>query len=644
MPDYKDFKSKPSATNRDKKIEMRSLVDNYQPAAIWWNRDDDYEALNSAKQMLGVLSVDLLSRMIRYRVETRLYGITDFFANIQKSYNQSYNVATVVPERLSFNAIQSNVDTLISKMSKIKPRAKYLTNLGTFKAQKAAKKMGYFTDGVFSENDLYSLSRQILRDTLVLGDGIVHVYHENNRACYERVLPYELLVDELECVGGSPTHMYRIKLADRFQLMAMYPEKAEQIRNSSQFFTVNVHQASQISNQIEVLEAFHLASTEGSNDGKHMIAVPDCVLYKEEWKAKRFPFARLSWTKPFSGYWSQSLAEQLKPTQLELNKLLAVLQRSYHLAGSFKILVQNGSQIPVESFSNNIGTVIKYTGTKPEYITAPIVPPEFYKQIDTLIQRSYQISGISSLSAQSQKPAGLNSGAALREFTDIESSRFQAFSQDVEQFFVDIAKITMDVVREVAEKNDGHYPVNRPNHKSLNKLDFKEIDLGEENYTIAVFPASSLPNEPAGRLAAIDDLVQRGLIDPVEQRELLSMPDIEASNQLSTAQDEYLKEIFEKMLEDETYTAPEPYDNLQLARKLCLQYYALGKSLNEEEGKLELLRQFIRDLDGLESPQTVVPNIPQPELAAQLSEAEQAQMALPAARAPMPMAAPTAII
>lgn len=637
--DYKEFKKKPALSgNVDKKFASSSVVDNYSPGSVWWIKEDEYDLLNSAKQMIGLLSTDLLSRMIRYRIETRLYGITDFFANIQKSYNQSYNVATVVPERLSHNVTQSNIDTLLSKMSKIRPRAKFLTNLGTFKAQKAAKKLGYFTDGIFAENDLYALSHMIIRDTLVLGDGIVHVYSENNRVKLERVLPYELLVDELECVGNKPTHMYRIKLVDRYKLMELYPDKRDAIFNSQQFFTVNVHQASQVSNQIEVLEAWHKETVEGAGDGKHVLAVPACVLVDEEWNGKDFPFARLSWTRPFSGYWSQSLAEQLKPIQMELNKLLAVLQRSYHLAGSFKILVQNGSQIPVESLNNNIGTIIKFTGAKPEYITPPILPPEFYRQIQTLIDRSYQISGVSSLSATSQKPAGLNSGVALREYSDIESSRFTAFSQEVEQWFVDIAKLCVEQASIIAEKNGGHYPVNRPGPKSLNKIDFAEIKLDKENYTVTVFPASNLPNEPAGRLAAIDDLVQRGLIDPTEQRELLNMPDIEASNQLATAQDEYLKETLEKMLEEGVYTAPEPYDNLQLARKLALQYYALGKSLTEDEGKLELIRQFIRDLNALEAPEPVIPNLPQPELGAQIAPQEAGQLALPAATAPLPMA------
>jgi len=639
--DYKSFKDNSErAVNANKKIVRNTRdTNNYSPQSIWWMGGSDYEILDGAKQMIALLEPDLQSRIARYRVESRLYGITDYFANLFRSQSTSWNSPQVLPDRLTMNIVQSNCDTLLSKISKIKPRARFLTNAGGFKAVKAAKKLGYFSDGIFQENDIYSISRSVIRDTLVFGDGFIHTYSENNRVKLERVIPYEILLDELECVGGgTPTHMYRLKLVSRDSLMEMFPDKRDKIAESMQLFSINLHQTSPATDQIEILEAWHIGTGEESKDGKHLLAVPDCILHYGDWKEKRFPFSRISWTQPFSGYWSQSLAEQLKSTQLELNKLLAVMQRSYHLAGSYKILVQNGSQIPVESFNNQIGTIIKYTGAQPTYITPPILPPEFYRQVDTLIQRSFQISGVSQLSAYSQKPAGLNSGKALIEYNNIESERFQEFSQDVEQFFVDVAKCCMSVARQVAENNAGHYPVKNPNPKTLTALDLKEIRLKEQDYTIGVFPASSLPTEPAGRLEAIDDLVKRGLIDPVEQRELLNFPDIEANNTLSTAQDEYLKEIFEKMLEDTEYTPPDPLDNLQLARKLCLQYYALGKKLGEGEEKLELFRQFISDLNALEAPEPVIPQLPQPELGAQVAPSELGQLALPAASGPLPMA------
>jgi len=640
--DYTKIKEKPEkAINPDKKIAVNSRdTQNAEPRAQWWYEEDTGAVLSAVKSMIALLENNLRSRIDRYRVESRLYGIPDYYSSMTRGYNTSWNTAAILPERLQFNVVQSNVDTLVSKVSRLRPRARFLTNAGNFRAVKAAKKLGYISDGIFQENSIYDISRGVIRDALVFGDGFVHVYNDHNRVRMERVPAAEIIVDELECVGGGkPSHMYRIKLVSRSALMEMFPDKREEIARSSQLFSVNLHVTSPATDQIEILECYHKGLGESMKDGRHLLAVPDCVLSYGEWTEKEFPFIRIAWTQPFNGYFSQSLAEQLKSTQLEINKLLAVQQRSYHLMGSFKILVPNGSQIPTESFNNNIGTIIKYVGGQaPSYITPPILPPEFYKNLESLIERSYKISGISELSAFSNKPAGLDSGVAIREFNNAESMRFLEFSQDIESFFVEISKGAMRLASRIAEENSGSYPVNMPGPKSLTKVDLKEIALAEDEYSISVFPASSLPQEPAGRLAAIDDLAARGLIDPTETRELLNFPDVEAANQLSTAQDEYLKEVFEKMLEDGEYTAPDPLDNLQLAQKLAMQYYALGKKLGEDEDKLELIRQYMRDVMALQTPPPapVIPNLPQPELGAQMSEAELGQLSLPAASGPLP--------
>ena len=638
--DYTKLKERPDkALNPHRRVETNTRdTQNAELKSNWWYETEEREVLDSAKRMVSLLENNLRSRIDKYRIESRLYGINDYFSNMARSGNNLWNNQNVLTDRLSFNVVQSNVDTLISKVSRLRPRARFLTNAGNYREVAAAKKLGYFSQGIFEENKIYDIARSVLRDALCFGDGMLHVYSANKRVRMERVNPAEIFLDELECYGGGkPTHMYRIKLVSRQALMEMYPDKAEEIARSSQLFSINLHITSPATDQIEILEGFKLGVREDKGDGRHLLAVPDCVLSYGEYGDDEFPFVRVSWTQPFNGYWSQSLAEQLKSTQLEINKLLAVQQRSYHLMGSFKILVPNGSQIPTESFNNNIGTIIKYVGGQaPSYISPPVLPREFYENLETLIDRSYKISGVSSLSAFSQKPAGLDSGVALREFSNIESERFLEFSQDIETFFVDAARASMRLARAIAEDNGGHYPVNTNSSKSLTKIDIKEIKLSEDDYTISVFPASSLPTEPAGRLAAIDDLVQRGLLDATEQRELLNFPDLEASNQLSTAQDEYLREVFEKMLDEGVYTAPEQLDNLALAQKLALQYYALGKKLGEDEDKLELIRQFTRDLLALQAPEPVIPALPAPELGAMNAPAELEQLSLPTASGPLP--------
>jgi len=147
-----------------------------------------------------------------------------------------------------------------------------------------------------------------------------------------------------------------------------------------------------------------------AGDGLHVIAVDHDLSFIEEWTKDYFPFARFQWGKRLYGYWSQGAAEQIQNIQLEINKLLWVKQRSLHLAGTFKILLENGSKIVKEHLNNDIGAIVTYSGTKPEYVIPPIVPMEIDTQINWLKNAGFEQLGISMLSVGSQKPAGLNSG------------------------------------------------------------------------------------------------------------------------------------------------------------------------------------------------------------------------------------------
>jgi hypothetical protein len=72
----------------------------------------------------------------------------------------------------------------------------------------------------------------------------------------------------------------------------------------------------------------------------------------------------------------------------------------------------------------------------------------------------------------------------------------------------------------------------------------------------------------------------------------MDFPDLESIETLQNAKEDYLHSLFDKMIEEGEFTAPEPEDDLALAQELFLDYYAYAKVCNVEEDRLELLRQF----------------------------------------------------
>jgi len=556
----------------------------------WWKAPKDQRSQAVAKIVKALSQYDS-KRETQYQISARLYANLNIMGLNGLSYSKIASIQNSLKDRITFNVVQSAIDTITAKIAKNRPKPLFLTSGGDYKIQRKAKKLNKFLDGLFYENRAHDLGVEIFRDAAVFGDGFIHVYEHNGRVRFERVLPSELYVDWVESFYGQPRQLHRVKNIDREVLIEMFPEYKDKIlqTNSASADLTGMYQ--NVADQVTVVESWHLPSGPDATDGIHTINIESCTLFEEKYEKDFFPFAHFSWCKRMYGWWGQGAAEQLQNIQLEINKILWVIQRSMHLAGTFKILLENGSSIVSEKINNDIGAIVHYNGTPPQYVVPPIVPVEMYQQFDRLKSMAFEQIGVSQLSASSMKPAGLNSGRALREYNDIESDRFHTIGKNYEKLFLDLGKIAISVAKDIYSR-DGKYPVRVPGKKFIEKIEWKDIDLHEDDYVMQMFPVSSLPTDPEGRLQTIQEYMQAGLISPRAGRRLLDFPDLDQIEDLANSQEDYIHEILEKIVEEGVFTAPDPYDNLALAQELSLEYYSRGKCQNLEEEKLELLRRF----------------------------------------------------
>lgn len=562
----------------------------------WWLARPEDRAQSIINAVSYLIEYDT-TRQTQYNTSTRLYGNVNLMGLNGLSYSKVQSTQGAIKDRVTFNVVQMAVDTITAKMAKNKPKPLFLTSGGDYKAQRKAKKLDKFIEGVFYENDAHALGVDIFRDACVAGDGMVHVFECNGRIKYERVFVNELYADWAEAYYGDPRQLHRIKAIDREILIEQFPKYKKEIENAKAASSDLTGQYQNLADQVAVCESWHLPSGEDATDGFHAIVIDGCELFGEEWKRPHFPFAKLPWIKRLNGYWSQGVPEQIQGTQLEINKILWVIQRSMHLMGTFKIWVKNGSKIVKEHLNNDIGTIIT-SDEQPVYLAPSPIAPEYFQRLQGLKDEALQAVGVSMLSAASQKPEGLDSGKALREFNNIESDRFMTVGQAYEKFFMDLTKLTVEEAKAIY-KAKGTLKTKVPGRKFIETIDWKDVDLDEDEYVMKIFPVSSLPNEPAGRLQTIQEYVQAGFVTPRSARRLLDFPDLDQVEELGNAQEDWIHEVLEKVIDDGDYTAPDPAMDLQLAKELVLQYYAQGQTGGLEEEKLELLRNFNTQIDVL---------------------------------------------
>lgn len=583
----------------------------------WWQEADEDK---SASMLLTSAAYLKETQAYRYRqaaVYARLYGNQSLFSFAGQNISKMDQNAGLPIDRPTFNIIQSVVDTLLSRISQSRPQPVFLTDNADYKQRNLAKKLNNFLLGEFYQCKTYDLATTALRDALVEGTGVVHVFETpDNKVGMERVLLTELLIDPNEAMYGEPRQLYRLKLVDRDVLIANFPKLRKKIEMASKAYPDNSADSSKtVSDLVMVVEGWHLPSGKNATDGRHTMACSSGSLVDEAYTKDRFPFSFVHYSPRLLGFWSQGVAEQLMGTQLELNSILFTISQAIKLVGVPRVFQEEGSQISSAAHNNSVGVIVKYRGKKPEYEVAPCNAPELYAERDKLIQYGYQQSGVSALQATSEKPKGLDSGEAIRTYDDISTDRFASLSRRYDNFFIDLAYQVIDLAKDIAIR-DGSYCTVYPNKNGTKEIDLPKAALIKDSFVIQCFTQSSLPKDPAGRLAKVTEMIQSGMITLQEGRRLLDYPDLEQVEKLANAAEERILQILDDIVEDGKFVPADPFMDLTLASTLCVQYINLYSSAKLEEHKQQMLRDFFQSIQALIQAATPPPQPMAPQAAA----------------------------
>lgn len=581
-------------------FKTRDLGETLTLSQWWLTKDSD----KAASELLTSAAYLKETQNYRYRqaaVYAKLYGNQSLYSFAGANTSKMDNMHGLPSDRPTFNLIQSAVDTLVSRISQSRPQPVFLTDNSDYKQRTLAKKLNNFVLGEFYTTKAYELATTCLRDALVEGTGILHTFQTpDNRVGLERVLLTELLVDPNESMYGDPRQLYRIKLVDRDVLIANFPKFKEKLEMAAKAYPDNSADASKtVSDLVMVVEGWHLRSGKNASDGRHTLACSMGYLVDEEYIKDRFPFSFMHYSPRMLGFWSQGIAEQLMGTQIELNSILFTISRAIKLVGVPRVFQEDGSKVTSAAHNNEIGVIVKYRGTKPTYEVAPCNAPELYAERDKLIQYGYQQCGVSALQASSQKPQGLDSGEAIRTYDDISTDRFASLARRYDNLFIDLAYQIIDLAIDIAEET-GEYSTVYPNKNGTKEIDLPKAAMElKDSFVIQCFTQSSLPKDPAGRLAKITEMIQSGMITIQEGRRLLDYPDLEQVEKLANASEERIFQILDDIIETGKYTPPDPFMNLELATQLSTQYINLYLSAGLEEAKAQKLRDFFSQVQAL---------------------------------------------
>ena len=573
----------------------------------WWTEDAQTACGSISSNLDFWANTAQRMRVEAYHQQARLYGnlpATGYYGSMLSRY-RSYR-RNMLSTFLNYNVTQSCVDTLGSKIAQNDPMPFWSVNGGDYKLTRKAENRTKFNQGIAYENKTPLLKRRVLKDSEMFGDGWLWVRFQNGRIKHQVVKPIQVWTDEIEACEHEPIQLHVIEMFDRDQLAKLYPKAANLIANAKFQKLGEIQETLTTMDMVTVRHSWHLparASTEieeGTGDGRYIMSVTSGVLLDEEWDHDRFPLARFRFSDRPLGWFGQGLVEQLAPMQMELQSLLYRVQRAMEIAGFYKILVPEGSNIPTDWLleEDATGVIFPFAGTTPpSWLVPPMVQTEVYEQIQAIYQRAFDVTGISQMAASSEKPAGLNSGAAIRTYADIGTERFATLGKDWECFTIDISDLNIMTLKDAMEQNkDVVYEVATPNKARLDLIDWKTIALDQPDdiFFLRVQPTSSLPDDIAGKMQTITELIQASFIDQDTGREMLNMPDMERFEALTNSERDNIMRTLDGIVEKGDPAIPEPFNTPKLCLQMAMQYYWNGYNSKLEAPRMEMLRTYIR--------------------------------------------------
>lgn len=621
------------------------MIDYTDPQLLWWEETDERRAGQYMVSVADRLYQAAQSRRDRNLRHAKLFANQDL-SSIYDCGVGNYEGAGVY---LSVNVTESCICTLGAKMTRNRVRPVLQTEKGSRTLQKQAEAGTDFMDGIAQVNELHEgEGQQMFFDGALFGNGWAYTEasldDEDRPITVERVLPDEMLYDETEAMYGMRdlTTIYRRKFIHRQRLYRMVdgsgkpygddPEKREAIRRAPAVQNVGSYWSDQGGQMVPVTFGWRLPSKKGATDGRMLVAIggetlndglmtstgvgDGTTLFGKVWKRKRFPFDTFVYQRRPVGLGGRSLAEQLVPIQLKINQQLETIDEGERLNGLLRIFYQDGAIDP-DQFDNEVARFIRlspgHTVAEVKEVLGQGAHPQSYDQLERWIKRAYEITGVSMLSATSEKPEGISSAVALRELLDREDMRFSDLGHRWERFSRDIGTTVLDTAEEAVAEG-GKIIVTVPGDRSAKQIDFKALGLERKKMIVDVAAASSLPTTPAAKKQYANEMLDRQAISMARYLEIIDESgDVGGVTSLVTAVQESIDLDIDGILDEDKWRSPEKMRDPALARDTALARYAQVVHQDVPEKNLEMLRRYIIRATGYARQATPPPmGIPMP--------------------------------
>lgn len=505
-------------------------------------------------------------------------------------------------DRVTENAIASNVDTISAIVASVDIRARFMTDGGDWHQQQRARELEYYAEEMSTRFGVLQKDRRAFKESVKKGNGLVKVHNVLGKPRVEHILVENVVVPPDETRDGrESTQLHQWDYVDADELAMRFPKQAEQIEKARR--TSGRRRASygsfRTANDVECLWSWRLPIGEMPKKydprkkydtyrpGRVTLVIEGVTLFDEQYHKPHFPMACGVWTERVHSWYGIGGAERIMGIQRALNKRNWTIEQALERTAMPLVLVR-----PVDAGlaakANRAGMVATYRGDVPVTHTPPTVNAETFQSRIQLKQSAQEEFGQTSMVTHGAKPPGLDSGAALREFTDHTSQRWGAQELMFEQ---DLFLKTIELLLECCKDLGDEAPtMTRKSRFGARKIKWADVDMGEVK--VQMKAAANLNRTPAGRQQLVIEFAQAGIISTDQARKLMQHPDLERELSLYTAAIEVVESDIDEIARGRV-VMPDPMSSLAIAEWRGQREYNQWLKDGAPEEKLEALRQYV---------------------------------------------------
>jgi hypothetical protein len=479
-----------------------------------------------------------------------------------------------------FNLIKSCIDTLTSKVSEARVRPYFNPLNGDYDTSRSCKALQQHFDYWLDQQEAYGKSIACFRDSAVFDMGIMGVNSEKLEL--EHIPPWEYFIDPAEYMHHAVTHVMRFR---KHVPLASLIENLENDKLKDRL-------AKDFHDRDEYVEYYDLYNgKKWEFYGSELVHEPIELDYEKVNGLYQRPFIEIYYTEPLKGFFSQSLADSLYPIQREVDEIVRRFDnatRNMPLAMAF---VPKGSGLKASNLTNAVTAYDVLGGGENgqvNFVTPSPMSQEWIQLLELYIKKAYELEGISEMSAQSKKPADVESGKAMQTLEDIESDRFNVQLQRFTHFLVDISHLCISV-----------FPAGKtilPPKLMRDSVTWGDARTDKDKYSIQFSAASVLSKDPDRKMVQIQAMINGGFIDRSMASHFMELPDLEGVQTILGAGYDAVGKVIEDSLEGKDSQFWETVD-LSLLESEIVKHMNMLISVNDSEKYIKRLADLLQKVD-----------------------------------------------